>query len=214
MRLADSNILLYAVSADQAEAGKRFRAIEILADRDNLALSVQVLAEFYNQATRPSRANRLSHEEAMRFLERLADVPVQPVTVEVFRRATELCDRFRISYWDAAILAAAMMLGLRRCVLGRHEPPPGLRWTASHKPLRIKNPNRVSLHPSITGSNPQSPGSFDYPSTRRDLCRKPPFLTVRPPFDRLRMSAFPETSEIIERPCSHPALPCAVALPR
>ncbi len=111
MRLADSNILLYAVSSDPAEAGKRVRALEILADRDNLALSIQVLAEFYHQATRPSRVNRLSHEEAMRFLERLAEVPMQPVTIEVFRRATELCDRFRISYWDAAILAAAMMLG-------------------------------------------------------------------------------------------------------
>ena len=34
-------------------------------------------------------------------------MPVQPVTTEVFRRATELSDRFGISYWDAAILAAA-----------------------------------------------------------------------------------------------------------
>ncbi len=111
MHLADSNILLYAVSADPDEAEKRVRAIEVLADRDNLALSVQVLAEFYHQATRPSRPNRLSHEEATRFIERLTEVPIQPVTIEVFRRATELCDRFRISYWDAAILAAAIMLG-------------------------------------------------------------------------------------------------------
>ena len=68
MRLADSNILLYAVSADPAEAGKRVRALEILADRDNLVFSVQALAEFYYQATRPSRANRLTHDEAMRFI--------------------------------------------------------------------------------------------------------------------------------------------------
>ena len=39
MRLADSNILLYAVSADPSEANKRARAIEILADRDNLAIN-------------------------------------------------------------------------------------------------------------------------------------------------------------------------------
>ena len=110
MRLADSNILLYAVSSDPAEAGKRVRALEVLADRDNLALSVQVLAEFYHQATRPSRTSRLSHERALSFIDRLADVTVQPVTTEVFRRATELCDRFRLSYWDAAILAAAKIL--------------------------------------------------------------------------------------------------------
>ena len=111
MRLADSNVLLYAISADPAEAGKRVRALEILADRDNLALSVQVLAEFYYQATRPSRSSRLSHQEALTFLDRLSDVHIQPVTTQVFHRATELCDRFRISYWDAAILAAADILG-------------------------------------------------------------------------------------------------------
>ena len=43
MRLADSNILLYAVSADPAEASKRARAIEVLGE-DSLALSVQVPA--------------------------------------------------------------------------------------------------------------------------------------------------------------------------
>ena len=69
MRLADSNILLYAVSADPSEADKRVRAIEVLTDRDNLALSVQVLAEFYYQVTRKSRANRLTHQEALRFIE-------------------------------------------------------------------------------------------------------------------------------------------------
>ena len=111
MRLADSNILLYAVSTSPGEAAKRTRAIEILADRENLALSVQVLAEFYHQATRPSRPDRLSHDEAMRFIDRLAALPVQPVTTEVFHRATELCNRFGISYWDAAILAAAGLIG-------------------------------------------------------------------------------------------------------
>lgn len=110
MRLADSNILLYAVSADPAEAGKRARAIEILGE-ESLALSVQVLQEFYHQATRRSRPGRLSHDEAMRFLDRLAEAPVQPVTTEIFRMATELSDRFGLSYWDAAILAAARAMG-------------------------------------------------------------------------------------------------------
>ena len=112
MRLADSNILLYAVSADpEEEAVKRTRAIEILADRDNVALSVQVLAEFYHQATRRSRRNRLNHNEAIRFIDRLAALPIQPVTTGVFRRATELSNRFGISYWDGAILAAAAAIG-------------------------------------------------------------------------------------------------------
>ena len=110
MRLVDTNILIYAVSADPADAVKRARAYEILGE-DSLAISVQVLQEFYYQATRSRRPNRLSHQEALSFIDRFAEVPVQPVTTEVFHRATELCNRFRISYWDAAILAAAKMLG-------------------------------------------------------------------------------------------------------
>ena len=111
MRLADTNILIYAVSPDPADALKRDRALEVLADRDNLVLSVQVLQEFYYQVTHGHRPNRLNHQQATRFIERFGEVPVQPVTTELFHRATELCDRFRISYWDAAILAAAKMLG-------------------------------------------------------------------------------------------------------
>ena len=110
MRLVDTNILIYAVSADPADAVKRSRASEILGE-DSLAISVQVLQEFYYQATHSRRPNRLNHQEATRFIERFADVPVQPVTTEVFHRATELCDRYGLSYWDAAILSAAMMLG-------------------------------------------------------------------------------------------------------
>ena len=111
MRLADTNVLIYAVGTDPREAAKRTRAIEVLADRDNLALSVQVLAEFYHQATHGSRPNRLSHDDAMGFIDSLAALPIQPVTTGVFRRATELSNRFGISYWDAAILEAAVALG-------------------------------------------------------------------------------------------------------
>ena len=110
MRLVDTNILIYAVSKRAEDAEKSNRAAAIL-DEPDLALSVQVLQEFYYQSTRLQGPAGLTHEEALSFIDRLAEVPVQPVTTEVFHAATELCDRFRISYWDAAILAAAKMLG-------------------------------------------------------------------------------------------------------
>ena len=111
MRLTDTNILPYAVSADPSDADKRTRAAEILADRDNLALAVQALQEFYHQATHRSRPGRLTHDAAMEFIDRFAEIPMQPVTTAIFHRATTLCDRFRISCWDAAILATAMAIG-------------------------------------------------------------------------------------------------------
>ena len=47
------------------------RALELLAEPD-LGLSVQVLQEFYHQATRRSRQGRLTPEQALTFLERFA----------------------------------------------------------------------------------------------------------------------------------------------
>ena len=38
-------------------------------------------------------------------------LPVQPITLEVFRTALEICQRFQLSYWDSAILAAARISG-------------------------------------------------------------------------------------------------------
>ena len=52
MRLADANVLIYAVSNREADAAKRARAEATLKEPD-LALFVQVLQEFYYQATRP-----------------------------------------------------------------------------------------------------------------------------------------------------------------
>jgi predicted nucleic acid-binding protein len=51
VRFVDTNVLLYAISRDPTEQDKAARANDILAARD-VALSVQVLQEFYVQATR------------------------------------------------------------------------------------------------------------------------------------------------------------------
>ncbi len=110
MRLVDTNVLLYAASRRPAERGKRVRARALLTEPD-LAVSVQVLQEFYYQATRPTRPGRLSHADALRFLEPVLQMRVQPVTLRVFMDAVAIRRRFGLSYWDAAILAAARGLG-------------------------------------------------------------------------------------------------------
>ena len=110
MRLIDTNILLYAVSASPEDAGKRGRARVLLSEPD-LTVSVQVLQEFYHQATRPSRPARLTHDDAVRFLEPVLQLPTQAITIEVFREALSIRERFGLSYWDSAILAAARIMG-------------------------------------------------------------------------------------------------------
>lgn len=110
MRFADTNILLYAISRDRAERGKAEAANAILAERD-VGLSVQVLQEFYVQATRASRPDRLSHEQASSLVASFLRFPVQVISTAVMCAALETRDRFGISYWDAAIVEAARALG-------------------------------------------------------------------------------------------------------
>lgn len=110
MRFVDTNVLLYAVSETPEEAGKRARAREILTEPD-LAASVQVLQEFFHQATRPTRIRSLSAYSALQFLEPILRFRIQTMTMDVFLEAIAISQRFQLSYWDGAILAAARALG-------------------------------------------------------------------------------------------------------
>jgi len=110
VRFADTNILLYAVSRDPPEQRKAAVASEILTSRD-LALSAQVLQEFYVQATRASRPDALTHAQAAGLVESFTRFPVAATTVAIVVAATEMRQRFQLSYWDAAILEGARSLG-------------------------------------------------------------------------------------------------------
>jgi predicted nucleic acid-binding protein len=110
VRFADTNILLYAISRDPAEQDKAKRANEILSGAD-LALSVQVLQEFYVQATRVSRPDPITHQQAVRLIESFRRFPVQDVTSAVVMAALAARERFQLSYWDSAIIEASRAMG-------------------------------------------------------------------------------------------------------
>jgi predicted nucleic acid-binding protein len=110
VRFVDTNVLLYGISRDPEERDKATRANEVLSARD-LALSVQVLQEFYVQATRVSRSDPLTHQQAARLVESFLRFPVMHLTTGVVLAAMSTRERFGISYWDAAILEAARSLG-------------------------------------------------------------------------------------------------------
>ena len=112
IRFLDTNILLYSISTDRNEKAKRELATKLLAGRDN-ALSVQVLQEFYVQATRPTRRHALPHEIAVGLMRAWLRFPVQDVTLAVLSGALEIKVASGLSYWDAAIVSAARALGCR-----------------------------------------------------------------------------------------------------
>lgn len=106
----DTNILLYAVELDPTQFEKKRRARDLLKEPD-LAISVQVLQEFYAQATRPNRNLPMAHDDALRFLETLGNMRIHPMTVEIFHAAVAISRRYQLSYWDGAILASALSAG-------------------------------------------------------------------------------------------------------
>ena len=110
VRFVDTNVLLYAISRDEVERDKAEQANDIL-DEGDLGLSVQVLQEFYVQATRSSRLDRLTHEQAVSLVESFLRFPTADLTPPIMQAAFETRERFKISYWDAAIIEAARALG-------------------------------------------------------------------------------------------------------
>lgn len=108
----DTNILLYSISSAPDEARKKQIAIELL-ERDGGSLSVQVLQEFYVQATRASRPDRLPHDIAAGLIEAWTRFPVQETTVSMVKHALSIRSLSNFSYWDSAIIAAACAQGCR-----------------------------------------------------------------------------------------------------
>jgi predicted nucleic acid-binding protein len=109
MKFLDTNILLYSISTTIDEKSKRDIAIGLL-EQNDCALSIQVLQEFYVQATRASRAVPLSHALAVAFIEKWLRFPVQENTLAVLGRALDIKAAHGFSFWDSSIVAAAQFM--------------------------------------------------------------------------------------------------------
>jgi predicted nucleic acid-binding protein len=100
-RFLDSNVALYLFSAD---AGKAERSAEVLSDGGTV--SVQVLNEVASVA---HRKMKLAWDDINSMVEELvALVAVVPVTIETHRSARAIASRYGLSFYDAAIVAAAL----------------------------------------------------------------------------------------------------------
>ena len=105
----DTNIFVYAVSAAEEDQEKRRIARGLLADEE-FALSLQVVQEFINTCLNKARLGQ-SREAIAETVELLLAYPCSGPSHGLIRHAFALQGRYQISYWDAAILAAATELG-------------------------------------------------------------------------------------------------------
>lgn len=107
----DTNVLLYAAMAGRSDPAKKARAREIVLQED-YCTSAQVLAEFYANVIRKGEVP-MAPDKAREWVRQLARKPCEPVTPELVQSGIELSQRYKVSYWNGAILAAAKRLGAK-----------------------------------------------------------------------------------------------------
>lgn len=128
----DTNVLVYAAAGREGEEAKRERALELIEGED-FGLSAQVLQEFFVNVVRKIDVP-LSAEEALEWIEELEAFPCLAVDASLVKIAVEVSERYQISYWDGAILAAAQSLGAR--TLYTEDLNDGQRYGS----VRVRNP--------------------------------------------------------------------------
>ena len=109
--LLDTNVWVYAAGSAPEEADKRHRALELIAG-GRWGISTQVLQEFYVTVTRKI-SRPLPPADAAAWIKDMIKLPCASTTPQVVQRAIAISQRWQLSYWDSAILAAAESLGVR-----------------------------------------------------------------------------------------------------
>jgi predicted nucleic acid-binding protein len=107
----DTNVFVYAAAGRGTEEFKRKRALQLI-EEENFGLSAQVLQEFYVTVVRKVSIP-LAPSEALEWIEQLEAFPCLRVDSKFVKIAAETSVRYRLSYWDGAIVAAAELLGAR-----------------------------------------------------------------------------------------------------
>lgn len=105
----DANVLVYA--RDAREQAKQPRAAEWIArlwrDRSGRT-STQVLSEFYVTVTRKLKPG-LTQDEAWHEVNVFLAWRPQPIDEALLQRAREIEQRYRLSWWDSMVVAAAQL---------------------------------------------------------------------------------------------------------
>lgn len=109
----DTNVLLYAISDRPEEQLKTERARHLLLN-ENWSWSVQVAGEFFSTATSTKRQFQLPSERAIEYVRTWLNFPTASITPSTVLSAFKIQQRFRVNYWDAAVIASALELECHR----------------------------------------------------------------------------------------------------
>lgn len=102
----DASVLFYLLSND---ARKADQVEALLASRG--IISVQVLNEFTVVALRKVGLSLLEIKEILDTVR--AVCTVEPLTANTHDRGMEICERYKFSFYDSVIIAAALIVGAK-----------------------------------------------------------------------------------------------------
>ena len=130
-RFFDTNVLIYAHTADQPQKKKTARKLltEHLGDQ-TAVFSTQVLQEYFVAATRIGLPSELARQHVATY----AQANVVQVTTGLILAAIDLHRLHKISFWDALIVRSARAAG---CGVVFSED---LKHGQSYDGVRIENP--------------------------------------------------------------------------
>jgi predicted nucleic acid-binding protein len=129
-RFFDTNILVYAFAADDPRSGRAEALIAV-----GGVISVQVLNEFTNVTRRKLKWDWEQIEASLAVIEELLDV-ARPLTADLHAKGVVLARDFKLSFYDALIVAAATDAGCE--LLCSEDLQDGQKFRA----LTVENPFR------------------------------------------------------------------------
>ena len=104
--LVDTNIFIYILDdADKQKQEAASQALSGLEANHTVIVSTQVLQEVYNVATRKVKVDPA---HARTFVAKLRRFDIAVINVETIIEAMTTSELYRISFWDALLVAAAM----------------------------------------------------------------------------------------------------------
>jgi len=105
-RFFDTNVLLYLLSSDAVKADRAEQMLSL-----GGAINVQVLNEFASVSLRKLGMSVAEVREVLATVRGVCSVV--PIGLEVHDLGLQLVERYRLSLYDAMIVAAAMLIGCK-----------------------------------------------------------------------------------------------------
>ncbi len=107
----DTNILIYAAAGKEDEPGKHARSVDVIRESD-VVLSTQVVGEFLH-VSRKKYIKVMNVAQINSWAEALMRFPSVDIDQAIIKSALFVAERYQISFWDAALIAAAERLAAK-----------------------------------------------------------------------------------------------------